>query len=231
MEYILFVSLHQRFKNITNYKMKKLVIVMLVLSAGFISCKGEKKEKIEVKDEVKVETKAIVNNVDIASSVLTWKGSKPTGSHNGTVALKEGSLEVKEGSLVGGTFVVDMGTIKNLDIKKEEGAAKLVGHLASDHFFDVAKYPTSKFVITSVAKNEGKLAVTGNLTIKDVTKSITIPASISEANGVTIFKSEVFNIDRADFNVKYGSKKFFDNLKNKFINDLVEMSFEVKTKA
>ena len=74
------------------------------------------------------------------------------------------------------------------------------------------------------------MAVTGNLTVKDVTKSITIPASISEQEGVVTFKSEVFNIDRADFNVKYGSKKWFDNLKDRFIDDLVEMSFVVKTK-
>ena len=71
--------------------------------------------------------------------------------------------------------------------------------------------------------------MTGNLNIKDVTKSITIPASLSEVDGNYIFKSDNFNIDRADFNVKYGSKSFFDDLKDKFIDDLVEMSFEVKT--
>ncbi|MDP4989488.1 MAG: YceI family protein, partial [Polaribacter sp.] len=60
---------------------------------------------------------------------------------------------------------------------------------------------------------------------------ITIPAMISTENGVTTFKSEVFNINRADFNVKYGSKSFFDNLKDKFIDDMMEMSFVVKTKA
>jgi polyisoprenoid-binding protein YceI len=113
----------------------------------------------------------------------------------------------------------------------EEGAAKIEGHLKAADFFDVATYPTSKFVITKVGEENGKLAVTGNLQIKDVTKSITIPAMLSMENGVTVFKSETFNINRADFNVKYGSKSFFDNLKDKFIDDLIEMSFEVKTKA
>jgi polyisoprenoid-binding protein YceI len=84
-------------------------------------------------------------------------------------------------------------------------------------------------VITKVEKNEAKLSVTGNLTIKDITKSITIPASISTVDGVTVFKSETFEVNRADFNVKYGSKSFFDNLKDKFINDNMEFSFEVKS--
>ncbi len=64
-----------------------------------------------------------------------------------------------------------------------------------------------------------------------MTKSITIPASLTEVDGIPTFQSESFNIDRADFNVKYGSKKFFDNLKDKFIKDLVEMSFVVKLKS
>lgn len=211
--------------------MKKVIIAVVAISTILVSCKGEKKEKVEAKDEVKVEKVAVTNNVDLSASLLTWKGTKPTGAHNGTVALKESSLIVEKGIVSGGEFIIDMASIKNLDIKDAQYGAKLVGHLTSPDFFDVAKYPTSKFVITSVESKDGKLAVTGNLTIKDVTKSITIPATVTEANGVTTFKSETFNIDRADFNVKYGSKKWFDNLKDKFIDDLVEMSFEVKTKS
>ena len=169
-----------------------------------------------------------VNNVDVTASSLTWKGTKPGGAHNGTVALKESSLLIEDGAITGGEFTVDMTTIKNLDIENPKSAANLVSHLSDTDFFDVAKYPTAKFVITSVADNDGKLAVTGNLTVKDVTKSITIPAALSEAEGIYTFKSDTFNIDRADFNIKYKSKKFFDNLKDKFIDDLVEMSFEAK---
>ena len=138
------------------------------------------------------------------------------------------SAAVSSGMLAG-KFVIEMKSNINLYMKGKDGAAKLEGHLKSADFFDVAVYPTAKFVITKVEENEGKLAVTGNLNIKDVTKSITIPATLSEVDGVHVFKSENFNINRADFNVKYGSKSFFDNLKDKFIDDLVEMSFEVKT--
>ncbi len=211
--------------------MKKVIIAIVAVSTILTACKGKKKEKVEAKEEVKVAKVVAKNNIDITTSVLTWKGTKPTGAHNGVVSLKESTLTLENGVVTGGEFIVDMGTISNLDIKKPKGKAGLEGHLKSADFFDIEKFPTSKFVITSVEEKDGKLAVTGNLTIKDVTKSITIPASVSTESGVTTFKSDVFNIDRADFNVKYGSKKWFDNLKDKFIDDIVEMSFEVKTKS
>ena len=206
--------------------MKKIVLSLVIIATALTACKEAKKDTVEVKEAVKVEKKvAELNNVDVTSSVLYWKGAKPTGTHNGAVSLKSGGLLVENGKLSKGEFVVDMSSIKNLDMEGQEGAAKIVGHLASADFFDVAKYPPSKFVITKVEENEGKLAVTGNLSIKDVTKSITIPATVSEADGIVTFKSETFNVDRADFNVKYGSKKFFDNLKDKFIDDIIEFSF------
>lgn len=202
----------------------------VVVSAVLFSCKGEKKEKVVVKEEVKVEETTIVNNLDLTASVMTWKGTKPTGSHDGIVSLLSGGMVVENGVLKEGEFVIDMNTIKNLDMAGSEGAGKIEKHLKASDFFDVTLYPTSKFVITSALEVEGNLAVTGNLTIKDVTKSITIPASISTTDGTTTFKSELFNIDRADFNVKYGSKRWIEGLKDKFIDDLVEMSFTVVTK-
>ena len=211
--------------------MKKSIVIIVILAAVFTAFKSAKKETVFLNEEVKINLNYEADNVDVTASVLNWKGSKPTGSHNGTVALKSGNLDVKNGLLNGGVFVVDLTTIKNLDMAGSNGAAKIEGHLKGDDFFDVEKYPTSTFTITKVKKDGSKLAVTGNLQIKDVTKSITIPAMISTESGVTVFKSEVFNINRADFNVKYGSKSFFDNLKDKFIDDMMEMSFVVKTKA
>ena len=209
--------------------MKKVLIALVALSTILVSCNGEKKEKVVVSEEVKVEEVFAINNVDLASSIMTWKGTKPTGAHDGTIAFKESSLVLDNGKITGGEFIIDMNTIKNLDLAGSDGARKIEGHLKAPDFFDIAVYPTSTFVITSVLEVEANLAVTGNLTIKDVTKSITIPAKISSEDGVTTFTSALFNIDRADFNVKYGSKRWIEGLKDKFIDDLVEMSFVVKT--
>ena len=212
--------------------MKKIVLSLVVVASILTACK-EKKEKVETKEAVKVAVNIEeLNNVDVAASVLNWKGTKPTGAHNGTVALKSGGILLEDGKLTKGQFIIDMTSIKVLDIPADKkGNGKLVGHLTSADFFDVAVYPMSKFVITSVEDKGDKIHVTGNLNIKDVTKSITIPATISTENGVPTFKSEIFVVNRADFNVKYGSKSFFDNLKDKFIDDDMELSFVVKTKA
>ncbi len=206
--------------------MKKQIVSILVLSILFISCKEKaKEEKKEV--EAKTETEQIADatyNANTEASVLNWKGFKPTGTHNGTVAIKSGTLEVKEGKLVGGNFEFDMKTITVLDIPaEEEGNGKLKRHLESGDFFDVENNPTATFKITSV---EGNL-VKGDLTVKGITKNIEFPATLTTTDNGMQLTGATFQIDRTEFDIQYKSQKFFDNLKDKFINDEFEISFEV----
>ena len=121
-----------------------------------------------------------------------------------------------------------MNSISCTDLEAGKGKEKLEGHLKSADFFDVEKFPTAKFEVASSEMKDGKLQVTGNLTLRGTTKSITIPATVSETDGMAIFKSDVFSIDRTDFGVVYSSKKFDAALKDKFINDLMEISFDIK---
>ena len=81
-------------------------------------------------------------------------------------------------------------------------------------FFDIAKFPTSKFVITKVNKNNGKLEVTGDLTIKGTTKPVTFDVSVYGSKATATMK-----VDRAAYDVRYGSGSFFDNLGDKTIYD------------
>ncbi len=213
--------------------MKKIILSLAVVAIALTSCKGEK--KVETKEEVKVEKK-VTNPIDsynanVAESLVTWKGAHPVGEgHNGNVKLEKGLFEVEKGVLKTGMFIIDMKSINCLDLKVEEGKEKLEGHLKAPDFFDVEKFPTAKFEVTSSEVKGGKLQVTGNLTIKDVTKSITIPATVTENGNDLTFKSEPFNVDRTDFGVQYKSGKFFENLKDKAINDLIGFSFEIKAR-
>lgn len=152
--------------------------------------------------------------VDIESSSIKWKGYKPTGSHHGTINFSEGNIDLKGSKIKGGNFKVDMTSLKDAD-----GSKRLEGHLKSADFFEVEKFPVSSFEITGTNTNDGQLFVNGNITIKGVTKSISFPASLSEEGGKVVLKSDTFQINRADFNVKYKSKSFFNDLKDKFIND------------
>ncbi len=86
--------------------------------------------------------------------------------------------------------------------------------IESKNFFEVEKFPTATFVITKIAGNQ----VTGNLTIKGITKSISFPAEISVKGGKVAAKASI-TIDRTDYNIKYGSKKFFDSIGDKAIFD------------
>lgn len=152
--------------------------------------------------------------VKVENSSVTWKGYKVTGSHQGNIALKAGTLEFKDGILIGGEFSIDMSTIENTDMEGEY-KAKLEGHLKSDDFFGVATYPDAKLVFKKV-KSTGKNSyeVSGDLTIKGKTNPVNFDISIYGNKATANVK-----IDRTKFDVRYGSTSFFDNLQDKAIYD------------
>lgn len=170
--------------------------------------------------------------IDPAASSVYWKGSKKIGSfHDGNVAVKEGQVETNDkGEIVGGSFVIDMTKITNLDLASDPAMQKkLVGHLSSADFFDVAKHPTSTFKITSVSKKGKGHVVKGDLTILGKTNPVEFPATITmTADGATA--NAKLKIDRTKWDLKYGSGNFFKELTaDKIINNDVE--FELKLVA
>jgi len=219
-------------------KRNLLSMTFIVLTAAAFLVGGCGKSDKEVKVGDKQNT---VNNsgkpltVSLTDSKVNWTGKKVTGQHNGTIKVLKGEVLVDNGKVTGGNVEIDMKTIVNVDQKDEESIKKLVGHLSSPDFFDVAKFPTSKIEITKVealndaAKPNVNSTVTGNLTMKDVTKSITFPAEIKIENGVLTVKAD-FDIDRTDWNIKYGSGKFFENLGDKMINDKFNLNLTIVAK-
>jgi len=167
--------------------------------------------------------------VNTTDSQVVWKGYKVTGSHAGTINIKSGDLLLEEGALKGGSFVIDMTSIKVTDIKGEQ-AANLAGHLSSPDFFGVEKFPEAKLVITQVASRgtPGDYKVVADLTIKETTKEIKFMTNVKEEMGKTIATSDI-TIDRSDFNVRYGSGSFFENLGDKTIYDEFELSIQLVT--
>jgi polyisoprenoid-binding protein YceI len=158
---------------------------------------------IDGKKEIKVEKSKVV-----------WKGYKVTGSHQGVIAIKSGHLNFNDGKLTGGDFIIDMSTITSTDLEGEY-KGKLEGHLKSDDFFGIEKFPTASLIFTkvsSISKNSYK--VTGGLTIKGKTEIISFNLSIYGNKANVSLK-----IDRTKFDVRYGSTSFFDGLKDKAIYD------------
>ena len=92
----------------------------------------------------------------------------------------------------------------------------------SPDFFDVEQFPSAAFEVTGLEEKDGKTWLSGNLTLKDKKNNVTFPVTLNSNNGQYSITSEVFTIDRSKWDVKYGSKSFFDNLGDKFINDDIE---------
>ena len=165
--------------------------------------------------------------VDAKASTFNWLGKKFTGEHNGTIGVQNGSLVVNGGKLSGGEFTIDMKSIKCLDLTDAGYNAKLIGHLTSPDFFDVAKYPTATLKIKkATAKTATNYDITGDLTINGVTQSITFSAVVTIAKGATTATAK-FEVDRTKFGSKYNSKSFFDTIGDKMINDNFQVDVKI----
>jgi polyisoprenoid-binding protein YceI len=163
--------------------------------------------------------KATTYKVDSQKSILNWEGKKVTGQHNGNVKLADGTLTVDGNKLTGGTFEFDMNSITSLDLTDAGYNAKFIGHMKSEDFFNTAKFPTSKFVITKVTPKGGNnFDITGNMTIKGISNAVTFPATVTMA-GNTVTAEGKAVLDRTKYDIKYGSKSFFENIGDKAIYD------------
>jgi polyisoprenoid-binding protein YceI len=152
--------------------------------------------------------------IKLENSKVVWKGYKVTGSHVGTISIKSGHLNFDKDILTGGSFEIDMSTITVTDLEVES-KGKLEGHLKSNDFFGVEKFPTAALYFTKV-KSVGKNSyeVTGDITIKGKTKTVSFNVSVYGSKANVSLK-----IDRTKFDVRYGSTSFFDGLKDKAIYD------------
>jgi polyisoprenoid-binding protein YceI len=168
---------------------------------------------------------------DPSATVIDWKGDKKIGSfHVGTIDLKSGWLNVEGNALTGGEFLVDMNSLKDTDLKDDNMRSKLEGHLKSDDFFGVEKFPVSKLVITGSSKFDGgKALVKGNLTIKEATHPVEFTVTESKNGAVITYAAEIV-FDRSLYDVRFGSGKFFSNLGDNAINDEIKLNVKLVVK-
>jgi polyisoprenoid-binding protein YceI len=211
--------------------MKNLLKSLSFLAVvGFLaSCSqapaGEEAKTGDTKDVAKTE-EAKTLNVDVATSKLEWEGSKVSGKHNGIINIKSGSLQVKGEELVGGSFVIDMNSIAVTDLK-DKAKADLEKHLKTGDFFETEKFAEGKFEITGVKAQAGEGTthiVSGNLTLKDKSLGIDIPANVKIENGTVTASAPQFTVDRTKFGITYTGMK--DNL----INNMMGLKLNISAK-
>jgi len=194
-------------------KTKRILVgLAFVMSTLFVSTTTNAQKSLDLK---------------LDKSKLEWTGKKVTGEHHGHVTFKSGKLVMKGTKIVGGEFVMDMTTIKNTDIKSDKYRGDLEKHLRSDDFFGVQKFPESKFVIKeSKYLTSGSILVKGEITIKGITKPLEFEVD-SHKHGESVYVSGSMMIDRTQFDIRYGSGSFFDNLGDRTINNDFEIKFDL----
>jgi polyisoprenoid-binding protein YceI len=219
-------------KNILNF------VLSLSLAFAVVSCKDKAASAADATQEA-AQAAGLVYSVTPDAAKINWEGSKPTGKHTGTINITSGEITVKDGAVAAGNFVIDINSIVVTDLTGDDKLG-LESHLKgtaeeeADHFFNAAKFPTGKFEIVSVTPSTeagANAIVKGNLTLKDITKEVTIPANISITENSVVVTTNQFAINRTDFGINYGSKNIFKDLGDKFIDDniMIQLMVEGKT--
>ena len=197
-------------------KTQSLLIAGLVLGLAALNTRaGEAGQRYEVNP---------------AASLIKWHGSKVGTDHYGQVQLKSGWLTLTDGRITGGEFVADMNSIVNTDLTSKSQNAKLVSHLKSADFFNVKKFPESKFIITKTeTKADGTEQLTGDMTIRGIAKTLGFTATV-KVEGDTLRGTARLVFDRAQHNVKFHSGTL-QKLGDKLIYDHVPLEVELVAKA
>lgn len=203
--------------------MKKINVLALAVltSTAMYSCSSSSDSGTEeVADEVVTLTDGS-HEISVEASEVNWKGVMlGVKEHTGTVALQNGTIEVTDGVITGGSFTVDLSAITPTDTayNEEQTKEKLVGHLSSPDFFDVANHPTATFVITG---SEGN-TVMGDLTIRGITHPEKVEnVEIHAVDGVVNIKGDL-TFDRKQYDVSFDVP-----VKDMVISDDVELDLSV----
>lgn len=211
--------------------MKHSLLWVLLVAISLVSCKKDKPITSET-NEVSTTKNGEKYTLDIENSKVEWKGYKvvksDNTSHFGVIKFDTGELTVKDGILESGKFVANMASLESIDLKDDaDQKGKLEGHLKSQDFFDVEKYPTASYEITKVTattNGDYNTALEGNLTIKNITKPVTFNANVSVKDGVITIATEPTDVNREDFGVKFAMPLENGILKN-------EITLQVLIKA
>lgn len=226
-------------------KLKFLLVALTAVSFACTNAPDSDEAKTTDAKDVNESKTGEKWNLNVSDSKIEWVGTKVSGYHTGIVPLKNGEIFVNNGEVTGGKFVMDIANINVSGPKGSDTASnnKLLGHLKSADFFDVTTHPEGTFELTNVQPYKGDAIkdsvdtrqdeiseykvtnpthlVSGNLTLKGVTKNIEFPARIT-VSGNAAEAIAKFNIDRKEWGIVYPGKP--DDL----IRDAIHLGISIK---
>lgn len=196
--------------------MKALISGMLLLLNSTI-----------INPDARVKTGKVISlDVNKTETKLTWHAEKPTGTHDGSVNIYWGKLNIRDKQLLSGFILIDMQSIKVADLVSPD-KEKLESNLKGDNFFDTGRFTVARFDMTGIiyvdAKDLRKVMIEGNLNMHGVTKKIRFKTGIQKNTGSQFIAVADAEINRRDWNIATGNFKY-----NTFISPTIKLHIVLK---
>jgi polyisoprenoid-binding protein YceI len=173
--------------------------------------------------------------VDAERSKISWTGWKQlfgnTVSQKGNLKFRSGSFYKKDGRFVNAHLKMEMNSISHLNDGKAYTDNDVVTHLKSESCFFAEKYSEAVFQLqkvdphTSERNGNSSSTITGTLTIKGITKPLSFPAQITQAEESLIVKAffqisrKAFDLDLEPFLIRIGG--------DRVVRDSIDISVEI----
>jgi polyisoprenoid-binding protein YceI len=217
--------------------MKSIALLLAAASIIYSCSEAPKGDKASITEKQQSSAPTGTTYViDTSSSSIRFTGHGVGKNHPGIFKIAYGTVAVTNNVITGGKFTIDIRSMI-LEQKGEMFDKKLRPHLMSGDFLDADKFDKASFEITTVNpyENDGKdtsiveganFMVSGNLTIKDVTKNVSFPAHIDLDNNTLKAKAD-FDIDRTQWQINFGNDK---TLGDKFISETVNIELNLEAR-
>lgn len=172
-------------------------------------------------------------SLDGERSEVSWTGRNLASLHRGTVGLNGGWVSLRDGQLVAGELVLDMTRLTCSDLADTNLNAVLLTHLRDHDFFDTEVYPSARVVLTevgfeaSVRPGRPNYRGTAELTLKGITRSLPFELTGGSSKEGEFSLQGSLRFDRTEWNVCYGSARFFPRLGMHLVNDHIDLDLRL----
>ncbi|MCC6233184.1 MAG: YceI family protein [Verrucomicrobiales bacterium] len=173
--------------------------------------------------------------LDLTESRVEWTGRNLLNKHRGQLRVTAGSLEFRDGWLVGGEVALDLRSVSCTDLTDPALNRLLLEHLRSADFLDAERHPEAKLVIRRTAPvangrpGAPNLQMIADLTFRGITREITALAVAGRTPEGRVGAQSLVVLDRTDWGSAYGSGRFFQDLGQHLVNDHVELEVRLVT--
>ncbi len=170
--------------------------------------------------------------LDVDESYVEWVGRNANSRHFGILRFKRGQVNV-DGCRTEGRFVIDMDSIRNIDLEGDENQPFLVRHLKSDDFFHVGRFPEALFKINEFLIDDDprpgreNAALKGEFTLKGITRALDFPVTLAPPESGTLKAEAHFDLDRTLWGVNYGSARLFKQLSYHLVYDQISIGLRM----